>query len=417
MKKFFSLFISLLLLMAFIPFQSYAAGSASLSGPGTVRAGDTITLNFSAGGGIHGGNGSISYDSSQLTLQGYSGALGAPWAVEFSGNNFVFYDNSMESPINGTQTIFTATFQVSSSVKPGTTITVSANGVTLSDGASDAGIGSRTYSVTVAEPLSNNANLKSLSVSNATITPAFSAGTTSYSASVPFSTSSLNISATAEHAGAKVSISNNSLAPNATTNVIITVTAENGATKTYTIRTARAKDPNYVDSKINTLDSLTVEGFLLSPAFSSDRTDYAIYIPYEIESISVNAEKTDSKSSVELPKIQDIPLGESLWQIPVTAENGDTKTYTITVFRAEPFDDTIVIPEETTAPTTEATEPPTTAPATEATEPPTETAPPTQPDPEPETSSRPFWIWILTAFLGFAAGGLTVFLIYSLKKK
>ena len=105
--------------MAFIPFQSYAAGSASLSGPGTVRAGDTITLNFSAGGGIHGGNGSISYDSSQLTLQGYSGALGAPWAVEFSGNNFVFYDNSMESPINGTQTIFTASFQVSSSVKPG----------------------------------------------------------------------------------------------------------------------------------------------------------------------------------------------------------------------------------------------------------------------------------------------------------
>ena len=183
--------LSLFLIAAIIPLQAYAAGSASLSGPGTVRAGDTITLSFSAGGGIHGGNGTVSFDSNQLTLQGYSGALGAPWAVEFSGNNFVFYDNSMETPISGSKIIFTATFHVSASVKPGTNITVSATGVTLSDGNSDSGIGTCSYSITVAPPLSDNANLKSLTVSNASISPAFSAGTTTYSASVPFSSYSL----------------------------------------------------------------------------------------------------------------------------------------------------------------------------------------------------------------------------------
>ena len=76
-----------------------AAGNAYLSGPGTVRAGDTITVSFCAGGGIFGGSGSISYDSAQLTLNGCSASIGGSWDVEFSGNNFVFYDNGLSSTV------------------------------------------------------------------------------------------------------------------------------------------------------------------------------------------------------------------------------------------------------------------------------------------------------------------------------
>ena len=177
MKKFLTLLVAVMLL-AMLPVYAFAAGSASVSGPDVVRAGDTITVRFQAGGGIYGGNGSVSFDSNQLTLQSYSASLSAPWAVEFAGNSFVFYDNSMAAPISGTQTIFTATFQVSASLEPGTNVSVSFNGITLSDGQSDTGVGTKTYSVTIAEPLSNNANLKSLTVSNAEISPAFSADTT-----------------------------------------------------------------------------------------------------------------------------------------------------------------------------------------------------------------------------------------------
>ena len=42
-------------------FGVLAAGSASLSGPDTVRAGDTVTLSFYAGGGIYGGSGQLVY--------------------------------------------------------------------------------------------------------------------------------------------------------------------------------------------------------------------------------------------------------------------------------------------------------------------------------------------------------------------
>ena len=48
---------------------SAANASATLTGPGTVRAGDTITLSFNLGGSnILGASGTLVYDSSQVTL-------------------------------------------------------------------------------------------------------------------------------------------------------------------------------------------------------------------------------------------------------------------------------------------------------------------------------------------------------------
>ena len=50
--------IAAILLVSLAP-QVLAAGSASLQGPGVVRAGDQITLTFYAGGGILGGSGTV----------------------------------------------------------------------------------------------------------------------------------------------------------------------------------------------------------------------------------------------------------------------------------------------------------------------------------------------------------------------
>ena len=172
MKKIFSLLLSLVLLLTAVP-TVLAAGSAGWSGPDVVRAGDTITLTFYAGGGILGGSGTVTYDPAVLTLQGYTQTIGGSWVLEWGGDNFVFYDNAMNTPITGSSSIFQATFVVNANAPVGAQITVSAAGVTLSDGDQDSSIGTVSYSTTIAEPLSDNANLATLAVTGATISPAF----------------------------------------------------------------------------------------------------------------------------------------------------------------------------------------------------------------------------------------------------
>ena len=337
----------------------WAAGSASVKGPGTVRAGDTITVSFSAGGGIYGGSGTVSFDSSQLTLKKYSGSLSGSWKVEFNGNKFVFYDNDMSSPISGSKTIFKASFTVNKNLEPGTKISVSVGSIKVTDGSKDTGLGTKTYSATIAPPLSGNCKLASLTVSNANISPAFSTGTTSYTASVPFTTSSLKVSAKAEDPDAKVTIKNTKLTAGATTTVSITVKAPNGATKTYTIKVKRAQDPNYVPSSNAKLKQLSVKDFMLSPAFSQDVQQYYVWLPYEVDQISLETAAEDKKAEVKIGKAENLEAGKAT-DIPVTVTAEDEKTritYTVTAIRAPaPFDMAALLNPQATEPTEEPTE-------------------------------------------------------------
>lgn len=376
MKRIFSLILALMLCVCLLSVMvSAASASASLTGPGTVRAGDTITVTFNLNGtGLEGVTGTLSYDTSLVTLSSTSQKIASPWVVEFNGNNFVVYDNDMNKPVNSSTAIFTATFKVSSSASTGTKLKIACTGVTASDGSKDTVIGEVSYSTQIARPLSTDNKLKSLSVSNATISPSFNANTTSYTASVPYSVSKLDITAKANDANAKVSINNPTLTPDATTKVSVTVTAENGNKKTYTISVYRAKDPNYVANDDNNLKELTVENFFLSPLFTPDNTSYVIWLPYETEMVNVTGKANDSKASVRVEGGESLLPGEdNEIKVICTAENGTEKIYTVIAKRAAAHD----------AEPTEPTEPETTAPETtepETTEP-TQTQPaPTQPD-------------------------------------
>ena len=337
MKKGLCVFVTVFILcILMLPTTAFAAGAqANLTGPATVRAGDKITVSLNlSGDGIYGVSGALSYDSSQVTLTGTKQKIASPWAVEFNGNNFVAYDNNLSSPINGSKTLLTATFTVKN-IAVGTTIKISCNGIKTSDGKADTNVGTVTYAATVAAPLSANNDLKSLAVSNATISPAFSAGTTSYSASVPYEVSKLSVTATAADAKAKVSVNSPSLAANATTNVTITVTAENGVKKTYTISVKRAQDPNYVASSNNNLASITVDGFMLSPMFTPDVDEYLVWLPYEVDRIQVSGTAEDGNASVSVDGGNDLATGaDNIVKVVCTAENGETKTYTIIAKRA-----------------------------------------------------------------------------------
>ena len=337
MKKIISILATVVLLFTLVlPMTvSAASASATLTGPNVIRVGDTITLEFKVNGSnILGASGTLSYDSNQVTLVSTTQKIASPWAVEFNGNNFVAYDNNLTNPINSNKTLFTVTFKVKS-VAVGTNITISYNDVTTTNGNADTNIGKVTYSATVAAPKSTNNNLATLNVSNATISPAFSANTTSYTATVPFSVSKLTISATAEDSKATVKVNSPNLTPGGKTNVTVTVTAENGSTKTYTIAVTREQDPNYVANSNNNLSNITVDGFLLSPVFDKTNTNYVIWLPYETTSVNVSGTAEDNKASVEVVGGDNLVAGaDNIIKVICTAEDGSAKEYIVVAKRA-----------------------------------------------------------------------------------
>jgi hypothetical protein len=349
---------------------SAAEATGSLTGPSVVRAGDTITVTFSvSGSGVLGLQGSISYDSSILTLTGTSQKVGSPWMVEFNGSKFVAYDNNQTNPINSSTALFALTFKVDAKAATGAAFQVSCENLKVSDGGKEVAIGTVTYSKEITRPLSKDNTLKSLNVSNATISPAFSPDTTSYTAEVPYEVSKLDLVATANQSGAKVSIDNPSLTANGTTKVTITVTAESGSKKTYTISVKRAQDPNYVKSGDNTLSAITVDGFFLSPVFAADTTEYVIWLPFETETVTVSGTANDKNASVRVEGGESLlPGADNAIRVICTAEDGTERVYTVVAKRAA----------DPNAPTEPPTEPPPEPPTEPPTEP-TETTPPTQP--------------------------------------
>lgn len=96
-------------------------------------------------------------------------------------------------------------------------------------------------------------------------------------------------------------------------------------TKTVTVK---EKAP---DSKINTLSSLKVDGFELSPQFDSDVLEYSVVVPPNTTKINISATKKDSTSTVSGTGEFEVTEGDNQFKVDVKAQNGDLRTYTINV--------------------------------------------------------------------------------------
>lgn len=174
---------------------------------------------------------------------------------------------------------------------------------------------------------SNNANLKTLGV-----TPkqydfsGFSKNKTEYSVTVPANVNSLTVVAKAEDSKAKVNVSGNSGFETGSNNKItIKVTAEDGTTKTYTIKvtklaTEEEKPGNLIDEELY-LNSLSITGIELSPAFSKDVFSYTATLNDEsINEVTVNAKANNSKAKVEITGNKNLLIGENTINIVLTLD-------------------------------------------------------------------------------------------------
>ena len=209
---------------------------------------------------------------------------------------------------------------------------------------------SQTYTVTVtrAEPPSTDATLSSLTLSGIDF-GTFSSSTESYTASVASSVSQTTVTLTVNDSGASyvvklggVTDGDGTLSLSVGRNVItIEVTAEDTTTtRTYTFTVTRAEPP----STDATLKALTLSGIDFG-SFDSTTISYTSSVANSVSQTRVTATVNDSGASyvIKLGGTTDsdgtvaLDVGENVITIKVTAEDDSTtKTYTVTVTRAEP---------------------------------------------------------------------------------
>lgn len=149
---------------------------------------------------------------------------------------------------------------------------------------------------------------------------------------VPFNTSTVEIRVTA--ANYKATIAGDgvkSLVPNRNNAFVVKVEAQDGsATRTYTLNIFREGDP---ETGVN---SITVKGF--TPTLVSESEGkYTLSVPYTVSQITEADVQVNTKSSLaSVTKSGTLPLKEGMpadYNITVTAQNGDSKTYTVTITR------------------------------------------------------------------------------------
>lgn len=118
------------------------------------------------------------------------------------------------------------------------------------------------------------------------------------------------------------------------TTAIITVTAEDGSIKAYTVyiikeRPVVATPVVYYYSSNNYLKLLDIDGYELD--FNRDVTDYQISVDSDVKSLDITAVAEDSRARVEITGNEGFKTGKNTVVITVKAENGDIREYKLLV--------------------------------------------------------------------------------------
>lgn len=186
---------------------------------------------------------------------------------------------------------------------------------------------------------STNKALKDLVIENYKLTPDFDPDITKYSVEVSKKVEKLEISAITEDENAKVEVTGNSNFKVGTNTVKVTVTAEDGTKRTYTISVTKTNsETDDVSSKLK-LKSLEIKNATLSPSFSSDETNYTISVsdPSSIKAEDIIAIAEDSDVNVKVALSEDGASDERLITIMLEKKDGEeqqTGSYQIVVKKA-----------------------------------------------------------------------------------
>ena len=79
------------------------------------------------------------------------------------------------------------------------------------------------------------------------------------------------------------------------------------------------------------LAELSVLGYEISPAFNKDKQEYFVEVPLTQENVTIDAKTLGSKAKIQGTGNYEVKEGNNVFEIVVTAENGETKTYKLNV--------------------------------------------------------------------------------------
>ena len=177
---------------------------------------------------------------------------------------------------------------------------------------------------------SSDATLSELLVKNGELNPKFSSKTTSYTVKVPNDVDKLDLSYVTNDSKAKVKVTGNENFKVGEANVVeVTVTAEDGTIKIYTINVEKSdKEGN---NKLK--DIIIGGGGKLSPKFDPDVYEYKTEVDGDVDELDITAIAKNDKAKVEVIGNKKLKDGNNAVLVKVTDENGFVQYYKIDVFK------------------------------------------------------------------------------------
>ena len=309
--------------------------TTSMSGPDLLRAKDTVSITYSIFGvDCYGFQGNISYNSELMTLVSAK-ALQDQWVIELTGEGrFLAYSkNPMdESTVFSGGDIFTFEFLIDEETAAGNYATLDLYDVIATDSESEYSVPNTSYKEIIDPPASDDATISALYITNASYSPAFSPEVTEYTVplGVGFNVTSLAIEAETTNDRASYTIEGNDLRVGNNT-VTITVTAETGVQKVYTINLRRAHDPAEPLSDNTRLSQLSISSGILTPSFNPDVREYIVYLPSHITEFSANGVADDEFAKGVINSKVDLAVGVNDVIVSCKAENNVMGEYLIHV--------------------------------------------------------------------------------------
>lgn len=316
--------------------------SINLNSDDYVRENDKITLNLDIsgfnGGSINGIEGIINYDDSMLNLTGVNCNQFNFGTLNDNNNKFAFAGfNSIDSD----NTIITFTFKAINTGNTTVSISnlkLSSNGLlltTINDNTSD--------DIVIDNALSNDNNISNISVSNGTLNKEINNDDTYYIINVDSNATNITLNGILSSSKANSQGFGTYSLTGTHTVITVAVTAEDGSIKTYTFEVVKEiPKESSNDSKVVTttlknvmysnnsyLEDLIIDGYEIE--FEKNTYEYSITVDSSVDHLDLTPLLANSNATYAVYGNNDFKEGENIVTIIVTAEDGSTSTYTITV--------------------------------------------------------------------------------------
>lgn len=186
-----------------------------------------------------------------------------------------------------------------------------------------------TCKVDVSREVSKDATFKNITISNGSLDKSFDPNTLEYKVTVDSEVNSLkfeNLKKDLSSEYAKYFVTGNEKLKNDDVVEIKVIAEDEKTTNIYKLTIVK-------DSVSLNLKSLKINGYALNEIFEKQKLDYTASIPYEIETISIDAIAESEDASVKVSSSSNLKIGENTITITVKDTSGNSKVYTILVTR------------------------------------------------------------------------------------